>query len=111
MPKPLSLALTAEQRRVLEDARAHDPKPYMREKAAALLKVADGASARRVAAFGLLTKHRHRTISRWAERFLDEGLAGLRVRKGRGRKPAFSPSVHVGPGGARRCARRPASRA
>ena len=73
MPKPLSLALTAEQRRVLEDARAHDPKPYMREKAAALLKVADGASARRVAAFGLLTKHRHRTISRWAERFLDEG--------------------------------------
>ena len=93
MPSPLSLSLTAEQRRDLEHARAHNPKPHIREKAAALLKVADGASARQVAAVGLLTERRHETISRLVERFLSGGLAGLSVRTGRGRKPAFSPSA------------------
>jgi transposase len=93
MPKPLSLVLTAEQRRELEHARAHHPKPYMREKAAALLKVADGASARQVAAHGLLVRRRYETISRWVTRFRSLGLAGLSVGKGRGRKPAFFPSA------------------
>ena len=93
MATPLCVPLTAEQRRDLEHARAHHPKPYIRERAAALLKVADGASARHVAAVGLLKKRRHRTISRWAERYLGEGISGLFVREGRGRKPAFSPSA------------------
>lgn len=93
MPKPLSLILTAEQRRALDDARTHHPKPHMREKAAALLKVADGASARQVAANGLLVRRRYETISRWVTRFVSLGLEGLSVRTGRGRKPAFSPSV------------------
>jgi len=111
MPSPLTLRLTTEQRRDLEHARAHHAKPHIREKAAALLKVADGASARQVAAFGLLTQRRHQTISRWVERFLGGGLAGLNVRKGRGRKPAFSPSARDTSGGATGRPRRRASRA
>ena len=111
MPRPLSLSLTAEQRRDLEHARAHHPKPHIREKAAALLKVADGASARQVAAFGLLTERRYETISRWAKRFLSDGLAGLSVRTGRGRKPAFSPSVRDSSGSATGRPRRRPSRA
>lgn len=110
MPKRLSLSLTPEQRRELEHARTHHPKPHIREKAAALLKVADGASANQVAAFGLLTKRRHHTISRWVERYSSEGLAGFAVRAGRGRKPAFFPSAHDHSAGTTGRARRPTSR-
>jgi hypothetical protein len=111
MPRPLELDFTQEQRRQLEDLRAHAPKPYVRERAAALLKVADGMSARHVAAHGLLRRHWHRTIGRWAERFLAEGPAGLLVRSGRGRKPAFFPSLHDASAGAAGRARRRAPRA
>ena len=93
MAKPLELDLTDQQRHELEQLRAHAPKPYVRERAAALLKVADGDSTRHVAAHGLLRPRWHRTIGRWAERFLAQGPAGLLVRTGRGRKPAFSPSA------------------
>ena len=110
MAKPLSLSLSPEQRRELEHARAHHPKPHIREKAAALLKIADGASANQVAAFGLLTKRRHHTVSRWVQRYWSEGLAGFDVREGRGRKPAFFPSAHDGPAGAASRARRSAPR-
>ena len=111
MAKPLELDLTADQRQQLEQLRAHAQKPYVRERAAALLKVADGNSTRHVGAHGLLRRRWHRTIGRWAERFLADGPAGLLVRKGRGRKPAFSPSagdVRAGSGGR---ARRRAPRA
>ncbi len=37
-----TLALTEEQRRELERARDHDPRPYYRERFGAVLKVAGG---------------------------------------------------------------------
>ena len=40
-----TLNLDADQRSQLERIRDHDQRPYLREKAAALLKVADGYSA------------------------------------------------------------------
>ena len=86
-----TLILSAEERVTLEAARDHHSKPYVRERAAALLKVADGWPVRRVAALGLLKEHREETISQWLDRYQDEGIAGLRVRPGRGRKPAFFP--------------------
>jgi hypothetical protein len=91
MPAPLMLALRPEQVTELAWARDHDPTPYMREKAAAILKVAAGQSLRAVARSGLLRPHRHETIAAWVRRYQSEGLAGLRVRPGRGRKPAFFP--------------------
>jgi transposase len=91
MPPPLVLELTPEQRHEIERHRDTDPKPYIRERCAALLKVADGQSARAVAQHGLLKPRRHETPARWVHRYEAEGLAGLRVRPGCGRKPAFSP--------------------
>lgn len=93
MPAPLRLDLSPEERSQLEDLRDHAPKPYLRERAAALLKIADGFSGRHVALYGLLKKRRVETVYEWFRRYCQEGLNGLLIRKGRGRKPAFSPSV------------------
>jgi transposase len=83
--------LTPRQRRALVRVRDHHPRPYLREKAAALLKLADGWSLRDVAAFGLLKPRSRNTVASWLHRYRHRGLAGLRVAHGRGRKPAFSP--------------------
>lgn len=93
MPKPLALDLEPETRRTLEAMRDRHPRPHLREKAGALLKIADGASGRQVADLGLLKPRKPDTVYGWVRRFLEEGIAGLQVRAGRGRKPAFSPSV------------------
>lgn len=94
MPNPLTVQLTEKQRLELEDMRDHHAKPYMRERAAAVLKVADGQSGLRVALHGLLKRRDPDTVYSWLHRYQEEGLAGLAIRKGRGRKPAFSPSAH-----------------
>jgi transposase len=85
------LSLTAAQRRELLHVRDHDPRPYMRTKAAAILKVADGWPISRVAAIGLNKPFHEDTIRSWINRYEQEGLDGLRVKQGRGRKPVFSP--------------------
>lgn len=85
------VSLSDEQRQELEQARDRHGKPYVRERAAAILKVADGQSMRQVALHGLLKPHEPEAVSGWIARYLQEGLPGLRVRKGAGRKPRFSP--------------------
>ncbi len=85
------VCLRPEQERELRWALKHHEKAYVRERAAAILKVAAGASMRQVAATGLLHPRTEEAVSDWADRYLEEGLVGLLVRKGRGRKPAFSP--------------------
>jgi transposase len=93
MPAPLALALRPEQAAELTHLRDHAPTPYVRERAAAILKVAAGQSLRAVARSGLLRPRHRETVAAWVRRYLSEGGVGLRVRPGRGRKPAFSPSV------------------
>ncbi len=93
MAKPLSLSLTDTQRRELEVARDTHAKAHLREKAAALLKIADGQAANQVAKNGLLKARAPRTLSRWLRRYQKGGLAGLLVAKGRGRKPAYFPQA------------------
>jgi hypothetical protein len=97
MPAPFVLQLRPDQTTELEHLRDHDPTPYVRERAAAILKVAAGQSLRAVGRSGLLRPHRRETLAGWIRRYLAEGVGGLRVRPGRGRKPAFSPSLR-GPG-------------
>ena len=87
------LGLSETQRRELEVARRTHPKAYVREKAAAILKVADGQAMRQVALFGLLRRRHPETISDWIRDYQRQGLVGLGVQAGRGRKPAFSPSA------------------
>lgn len=91
MPNPLAITLTDGQRAELEDVRGHHPLPYMRERAAAILKIADGVSGREAARHRLLRPHWPDTIYEWVRRYQAEGVAGLKIRPGRGRKPAFSP--------------------
>lgn len=87
------VVLTDEQRSQLIELRDKAPKPYLRERAAAILKIADGTLLTTVAKQGLLRERDYNTLSGWVNRFEQEGISGLTIRKGRGRKPAFSPST------------------
>ncbi len=95
MGQPLELLLKPDERKTLELMRDTDPHPYLRERAAALLKIADTQhpqSAYQVALHGLLKPRQPDTLYAWVKRFRAEGVAGLTIKPGRGRKPAFSPS-------------------
>ena len=99
MTQPYRLDLNEAKRETLEAARDHHPKAYVRERAAALLKVADGHSIRWVAANGCLKRRRPNTVDEWVQAYESQGLGALWVKAGRGRKPAFSPSASHGGGG------------
>ena len=88
-----AFALTTMERQTLTDLRDHGPKAYLRERAAALLKVDAGMSPAHVAREGLLRPRKPDTIYAWLDRFIEHGLAGLDILSGRGRKPAVSPSA------------------
>lgn len=91
MCRKRTLGLTSRQRRTLLRIRDHHRKSYLREKAAALLKIADGWTITQVACFGLLKPRSRNTVTAWLDRFQARGLAGLKIQSGRGRKPAFFP--------------------
>jgi len=91
MPKLITICLTQEQQEQLEQIRDTDNRPYMRERAAAMLKIAEGASPRQVALNGLLKPRKPDTVYGWFHRYQQEGISGLPVKPGRGRKPAYFP--------------------
>ncbi len=91
MPKIRTIELTSEEKRELKDVRDNHPKTYMRERAAAILKINEGQSAHYVARQGLLKKRDPDTVYAWLDRYQAGGLKGLQIKAGRGRKPAFSP--------------------
>lgn len=93
MPKHLHLHLTEPQRQELIWHRDHAQQPYLRERCAALLMIAQGDSPAHVARTRLYKRREPDTLYRWYYRYQQAGVAGLRVQPGRGRKPAFSPSV------------------
>ncbi len=80
--------------RRLELVRLRDTaaKAYLRERAAAILKVAQGIPGATVARAFLLRPRRPDTLYQWLDRYEAEGVKGLYIKPGRGRKPAFSPS-------------------
>lgn len=92
MPKIYQLNLTDEQKQELYYVVKRDIKPYARERAAAILKVADGNSIRQVAYKQLLTRRSPDTVKRWCDRYQRLGIDGLYIEQGRGRKPHFFPS-------------------
>jgi hypothetical protein len=71
------ISLTEEQRQELVRLRDHDPRPYVRERGAAVLKIAEGQSPHRVAKSGLLKPRDPDTIYAWLDRYQAEGAAGL----------------------------------
>lgn len=71
--------------------RDHADKPYLRERASAILQVAEGHSGRWVALNGLLRQRKPDTIYGWLDRYEAQGIEGLSIDEGRGRKAAYDP--------------------
>ena len=94
MPKRIKLSLTTGEKAQLERWAKNPPKPYLRERVRALLRVAQGEPIYQVAQT-LRTPVQRQTVRAWVARFETERCAGLKVRAGRGRKPVFSPSTRV----------------
>ena len=93
MPVPYQLRLSEAQQRELLQTRDRAHQPYLRERAAVLLKIASGRSIQEAARCGGLKPHHSDTICAWVHRYEQAGLSGLQIRAGRGRKPAFSPAA------------------
>jgi hypothetical protein len=98
MPKRIQIEVSEAQRATLERWSKQPPAPYVGDRARAILRVAGGEAVSKVAPTLRTPVHRN-AVGEWVRRFVAEGVAGLRIRKGRGRKPLFSPSaVNGGPG-------------
>ena len=89
MPKQRHLMLSETQQSELEHVLRRDPRPYMRERASALLQMADGRSAQWVALHGLLRQRKPDTVIGWLNAYEPGGIAAL-VQQPR-RKRDFSP--------------------
>jgi hypothetical protein len=93
MSAPRQVDLSAAQRQELVAIRDRHAKAYYRERAGAVLKIADGMPLSVVARQGLLKPRHPETVRRWVVSYEREGVAGWQIRPGRGRRPAFSPSA------------------
>jgi len=86
----LTLELTAEQRRELEQVRDRDARPYLRERGAALLKIAAGQAPYRVAREGLHKPPKPDTVYSWLAKYEAGGLPAL-VQQPRGHRGLSPP--------------------
>lgn len=88
-----SLVLSDSERLELRQWRDTGVKPFQRERASALLKIADGTAVAHVARTGLLRPRDPDTLYSWLKRYQEGGVEALmKIGVGRGRKPAFFPS-------------------
>lgn len=72
-----TLTLSSSQHENLSWHRNHDGRPYVRERCAAMLKIAHGDTPHRVAKHGLLKLRDPDTVYAWLDRYEAEGLDGL----------------------------------
>jgi hypothetical protein len=72
-----TLTLKSIEEQELIDHRDHDPRPYVRERCSAILKIAEGHSAHRVSQNGLLKARRPDTVYDWLNAYEAGKLAGL----------------------------------
>jgi transposase len=91
MAKRHTLDLTDEQKNILCQLRDNGGPAYLRERAAAMLKIASGMSPHKAALSGLLKKRKPDTVYSWLSRFREQGIQGLYQRPGRGRKTSYAP--------------------
>ena len=84
-----SIALTEDERHKLDKIRDRHPKPYMRERAVAILKVAEGYSPHYVAMNCLLKPRDPDAVYGWINNYLASGVDGLKRKKYC--RPSFSP--------------------
>ncbi len=81
MARIRTLTITDEERKELEYYRDHDSRPYVRERCAAILKIAEGKAPYWVAQHGLLKVRLADTVYQWLK--LDEagGVQALLTRQ------------------------------
>lgn len=91
IPAQRSVPLTTEEKAELVEMRDHATIPYLRERAAAILQVASGRSGRWVAHHGLLKQRQPDTVYGWLDRYETNGIEGLQMDEGRGRKASYDP--------------------
>lgn len=77
MARHRTLKLKTEQKQELSQLRDQTEHEYIRERCAALLKIAGGRSAHWVALHGLLKPRDPDTIYNWLDIYEAEGIAGL----------------------------------
>lgn len=86
-----TLILPAKQRKALLWVRDHDPRAYMRERAAAMLKISEGQTPHAVARQGLLKPRDPDTVYAWLDWFQIAGSSGL-AQHAHGGKRSHSPA-------------------
>jgi hypothetical protein len=77
MARQLTLALTPAQEQELIQHRDHDARYDIRERCAAILKIASGCSPHWVAKHGLLQERDPDAVYGWLRWYRQAGLAGL----------------------------------
>lgn len=75
------LNLNKEQEKELSQLRDQTKQEYIRERCAALLKIAGGQSPHWVALHGLLKPRDPDTVYNWLDIYEDEGIAGLQAHQ------------------------------
>ena len=80
MSKPYQIEQSVAEREALVWRRDHDRNPQVRERCAAVLKVADGSTAHAVAQHGLLKRRDPDTVYGWLHDYLQGGLSRLSTR-------------------------------
>ena len=73
----LKLELSEAERITLQEAVQHHPRPHVRERCAALLKVAEGYSPHWVARHGLLVSRDPDSVYQWLTYYQQGGIAAL----------------------------------
>jgi hypothetical protein len=72
-----TLKLKTREQRELEHYRNHDPRPYVRERCSAVLRIAAGEPPHAVARQGVLKPRDPDTLYGWLQMYEEEGVAGL----------------------------------
>ena len=80
------MELSADAHRELEQVVRHGQPAHVRVKAVALLALADG---RKIGEVARLVRCSRQALTEWRKRYRAEGLSGLQVRPGRGRRSAI----------------------
>ena len=93
MAKHHTLELSEKERQQLIELRDYGEPAYLRERAAALLKIHAGSSPHKVALKGLLKERDPDTIYAWLRRYKENGIQGLSHKPGRGRKPMLFTQI------------------
>lgn len=81
MARRRTLTLTNEERDELQACRDHHANPQVRERCAAMLKIAEGHSPHWVAKQGLLKERDPDTVYAWLNSYEAEGVASLVARQ------------------------------